>query len=155
MEGLYSVIGISHTLLRSIAEHVKVVHDLCDDGYPCLLWYGEDTRVRFDKKRIPCARFIYHHLVENISASDRVYQACENKEGKICIQPNHLRTKTSDRASKDWQKRKKEIDERRNSKKRQKRSGISPCESWMEELPEDPTSSDIQTPASSPPRDVE
>lgn len=153
MEGLYGVIGIRHTLLRSIATHVKVVHGLCEDGYPCLLWYGEDTRVRFGKKRIPCARFVYHHLVAHISDLERVYQACENKDGKTCIQPNHLRVKTSDRASEEWQKRKKETDERRNAKKRQKRSGISDCSEWIDKISEDPTSSDIQTPASSPSRD--
>ena len=157
MEGLYNVIGIRHTLLKRIATHVVVVHNLCEDGYPCILWDTEDIRVRFEGKRVPCTRFIYHHLVAPISETDRIYQVCENKDGKTCIQPHHLRTKTSDRASEDWQKRKREIDEKRNERKRQKRSGIVPMESkreqWITKIADD--SSDIQTPASSPTRQEE
>lgn len=169
MEGLYKVVGIRHTLLNRIADSVIIAHGLCDDGHPCLLWNGDDTRVRFDGKRFQCARFVYHHLVAPLSASDRVVQTCRNKDGMTCIQPKHLAAMSFDKESEDWRSRKRANSERRNARKRLRRAGLlsqsettfekiakedEMKEEMPEEIEEDPeeSSSDIQTPLSSPMR---
>lgn len=158
MEGLYKVVGINDKLLTSIINNVQIVHGPYPDEYPCLLWTSKDSRIRFDDKRIQCARFVYHYIISPISPATRVHQTCQNKEEKICIQPHHLTIKSSDKESEEWQKRKRISDNRRNDLKRQKRLGgapvivdepkDTPIGTWIEKIAD--SSSDIQTPVSSP-----
>src|SRR5689334_10984916 len=139
MDGLYSVVGVSPQLLNCIVTNVQIEQGLHEDGFPCLLWKSKDARIRFGKKRVQCARFIYHNLVAPISDTDRVYQICKNKDNRPCIQPQHLESKCADKESHDWQKRKREAELKRNFVKRQKRLGLDPTvipikELWMEKI---------------------